>query len=264
MHYLGLIACGDIPACGRYARLGDLLFLCAQGLSPARRGHVSSYRCSLKDRKTSEGIGAQSLSYRHDRTEKPVEHLYRYGRCFHAGGLQGGCSPRIGSPDHAARSESNPAMKLFDCTLENRKKRVRMILDLAPKAIAKRHGRFDRRRQLCSFLTLVKIVSRLMIVIALASSSRSFRGATIGHSGSAKAPRRRRRRANRASSVAKGARTLFPKSARGRGQKSLLFCHGRYASPRFKRWKLGRRFYVICRSDRSFRRFRRVMAAAAI
>jgi hypothetical protein len=89
-------------------------FFCAQGLSSAR-GDVSAYRCSLEDRKAREGSGARSLSYRHERTEKHVEHLYRYSRRVHAGGLQGGCSPRIGSPDHAPRSESNPAMKLLDC-----------------------------------------------------------------------------------------------------------------------------------------------------
>ena len=42
-----------------------------------------------------------------------------------------------------------------------------------------------------------------------------------------------------ASGVAKGARVLFPKSALGRGQKSLLLCHGRYASPRLRRWQIG-------------------------
>ena len=42
------------------------------------------------------------------------------------------------------------------------------------------------------------------------------------------------------------ARASPPKSARGRGQKSLLFCHGRYASPRSADGKLGPRFHVIC------------------
>ena len=65
------------------------------------------------------------------------------------------------------------------------------------------------------------------------------RGGTIGHSGLAEAQCRRRRSANRASGVAKGARALFPKSALGRGQKSLLLCHGRYASPRLRRWQIG-------------------------
>ena len=42
-----------------------------------RQGVMSSaYRCSLEDRKTREGISAQSLSYRHERTEKHVEHFY--------------------------------------------------------------------------------------------------------------------------------------------------------------------------------------------
>jgi GNAT superfamily N-acetyltransferase len=68
------------------------------------------------EKKTREDVGGRSLPYRHERTEKHVEHLYWYGRGLHAGGLQGGCSPRIGSPDHAARSESNPAMRLLDCT----------------------------------------------------------------------------------------------------------------------------------------------------
>ena len=53
--------------------------------------------------------------------------------------------------------------------------------------------------------------------------------------------------------ILRGARALLPKSARGRGQKSLLLCHGRYASPQVSDGKLGPRFYVICRSGRSFR-----------
>ena len=39
--------------------------------------------------------------------------------------------------------------------------------------------------------------------------------------------------------VLQRARALYLKSARGRGQKSLLLCHGRYASPRFRRWQIG-------------------------
>ena len=65
------------------------------------------------------------------------------------------------------------------------------------------------------------------------------RGAAIGHAGLAGAQCRRRRRTNRTSGVAAGARALLPKSARGRGQKSLLLCHGRHASPRFGRWQIG-------------------------
>jgi hypothetical protein len=49
-----------------------------------------------------------------------------------------------------------------------------MILDLAPNAIAKRDGRIDPVPSSSVLQSMVKIVSRLILVIALASSSRSF------------------------------------------------------------------------------------------
>jgi hypothetical protein len=96
----------------------DLLFLRAKGLSPAR-GHDPTYLCGFEDRKAREGAGARKLSYRHKRTEEHIEYLYRYRRCVRTRGIQGGRSPRTGSPHHAPRSEANRAMKLLDAAPMN-------------------------------------------------------------------------------------------------------------------------------------------------
>jgi hypothetical protein len=101
------------PPCGRCARLVDLLLLRAKGLSPAM-GHDSTYLRGFEDRKAREGAGARRLSYRHKRTEEHIEYLYRRRRGVRTRGIQGGRSPRIGSPHHAPRSEGNRARKLLD------------------------------------------------------------------------------------------------------------------------------------------------------
>jgi hypothetical protein len=100
-----------VRACGRRARLVNLLFLRAKGVSPAR-DHDSTHLRGFEGRKAREGAGARSLPCRYKRTEEHIEYLYRYRRCIRTRGIQGGCSPRIGSPHHAARSERNPAIRL--------------------------------------------------------------------------------------------------------------------------------------------------------
>jgi Acetyltransferase (GNAT) family len=55
----------------------------------------------FEDRKACEGAGARRLSYRHERTEKHIEYLYRYRRCVRTRGVQGGRSPCIGSTHRA-------------------------------------------------------------------------------------------------------------------------------------------------------------------
>jgi hypothetical protein len=53
--------------------------------------------------------------------------------------------------------------------------------------------------------------------------------------------------------VLRRARALFAESTRGRGQKSLLLRHGRYASQRSKQRRIGAPVLHICEADRSFR-----------
>ena len=77
-------------------------------------------------------------------------------------------------------------------------------------------------------LSIVKIVSRLIIVIALASSSRSFAVQQPSNIPAWLAPNVGEGEGQIAHVVLQRGRALyFPKSARGRGQKSLLLCHGR-------------------------------------
>ena len=99
-------------------------------------------------------------------------------------------------------------------------------------------GRIDPVRS-SSVLLLVKIVSRLIIVIALASSSRSFAVEQPSDIPAWLRPNVGEGEGQIAEVILRGARALLPKSARGRGQKSLLLCHGRYASPRIKRRQIG-------------------------
>ena len=95
---------------------------------------------------------------------------------------------------------------------------------------------------------LLNIVS-LAVILAVPGLTRIFcRGATVRHSGVAAGPCRRRRRSNRPSGLAEGARALPAEGERRRGQESLLLRHGRDASRGF-----GRRFYVICEANRTFR-----------
>ena len=49
-----------------------------------------------------------------------------------------------------------------------------MILNLAPKAIAKRDGRIDPVSSSSVLLSMATIINRLFLAVALASSSRSF------------------------------------------------------------------------------------------
>ena len=70
------------------ARLVDLLFFRAKGLSPAR-GHDSTYLRGFEDWKACGGAGAGTLSHRHKRTKKHIEYLYRYRRCVRTRGICG-------------------------------------------------------------------------------------------------------------------------------------------------------------------------------
>jgi hypothetical protein len=70
-------------------------------------GDVPAYRCGFEDCKTREGTCARGLPGRYDRAEEHLEHLHRNGLCVRRRGLQGGRSPRRGSPDHAPRSKAN-------------------------------------------------------------------------------------------------------------------------------------------------------------
>ena len=113
-------------------------------------------------------------------------------------------------------------------------------------------GRIDPLQLRSLLLNIVTIVSLFIIVSRLVGVAPIFcRGATVGRSGLAAGPCRRRRRSNRARGLAEGARALPAKSERRRGQKSLLLRHGRDASHDLG--NAGRRFYVICEADRSFR-----------
>ena len=81
-------------------------------------------------------------------------------------------------------------------------------------------------------LSIAKIFSLFIIVIALSASPASFAVEQPSDIPAwLRALCRRRRRSNRTSGVAEGARALLAKSARRRGQKSLLLRHGRYPSP---------------------------------
>ena len=102
-------------------------------------------------------------------------------------------------------------------------------------------------------LDIVNIVG-LIIIVALSGSPRSFAAeqpsdvpawlrAHVGKGEGQIAP-----------VVLQRARALYlQKVERRRGQKSLLLRHGRNSAQRFGQWQLGRRFYVICEADRSFR-----------
>src|SRR5262249_1002967 len=114
LRWLPLLCCSElVPACGRSARLVDLLFLGSQKLSGAR-DHDSTCRRGREDRKACEGIGARGLSYRHEHIEELVEYFRWHSLDVRARWLQGSRSPRAGSPHHAPRPEGTPAVKLLD------------------------------------------------------------------------------------------------------------------------------------------------------
>ena len=156
-------------------------------------------------------------------------------------------------------------MKLFDCTLRTEKSAFRMILDLAPNAIAKRDGRIDPVPSRSVLLSIVKIFSLLILVIALASSSALFcRGATIGHSGLAEA-HVGEGEGQIAQVVLQRARALYLQKVReGAVRNPCYFAMDATRPNDLSDGKLGQRFYVICESTDRFVRFRRVTAAAAI
>jgi hypothetical protein len=81
---------------------------------------------------------------------------------------------------------------------------------------------------------MVKFVSRLIIVIALASSSRSFAVEQLSDIPDWLAPNVGEGEGQIAQVVLQRARALYFQKVRRRGQKSLLLCHGRYASRRIE------------------------------
>jgi hypothetical protein len=129
-----------------------------------------------------------------------------------------------------------------------------MILDLAPKAIAKRDGKIDPLRSSSVLLSMVKIVSRLIIVIALAASSRSFAVEQPSDIPAWLAPNVGEGEGQIAQVVLQRARAhYFQKVHAGVIKNPCYFAMDATRPHDLGGGKLGPRFYVICETGRSFR-----------
>ena len=92
-------------------------------------------------------------------------------------------------------------------------------------------GRLAPLQSRSLLLHIVTIVS--LVIVAVSGLPRSFAAEQpAGRPGLAAGPCRRRRRSNRTSGFAEGARALPAKSERRRGEESLLLRHGRHAPRR--------------------------------
>jgi hypothetical protein len=129
-----------------------------------------------------------------------------------------------------------------------------MILDSAPKAIAKRDGGIDPVPSICALLSAAKIVGCLIIVITVALSSRAFAVDQPSDIPAWLRPNVGEGEGQIAQVVLQRARALyFQKVPAGVVRNPCYFAMDATRPHDLGDGKLGLRFYVICESDRSFR-----------
>ena len=120
--------------------------------------------------------------------------------------------------------------------------------------LQKRGGRNDPVRSSSVLLNIVKLVSRLIIVIALAASSRSFAVEKPSDIPAWLRPNVGEREGQIAPVVLQRARALyFEKVRTGAVRNPCYFAMDATRPHRFNDGKVGARFYIICETARSFR-----------